>query len=31
MPGSRVARGVMIVIAVIVVLGLVLSTVQSGI
>jgi hypothetical protein len=31
MPGSRVARVLMAVIAIVVVLGLVLSTVQSGI
>ena len=31
MPGSRVARGLMIVIAVVVILGLVLSTIRTGI
>jgi hypothetical protein len=31
MPGSRIARAIMVVIAVIVILGLLLSTVQTGI
>jgi hypothetical protein len=31
MPGSRVARGIMIVVAVVVILGLLLSMVQTGI
>jgi hypothetical protein len=31
MPGSRAARGIMIVVAVVVILGLLLSMVQTGI